>query len=82
VSEVSSNNINSYSKVGFEYAAQKKSSKFMIPVVLEPEMKDRRRWIGPVGIELANSAYLDYSADDHFDGIVEDLMAAINRISP
>jgi WD40 repeat protein len=68
----------------FNYAIQKKSSTKMIPVVMEPRMKDiRGNWTGLVQMELGNILYVDFSNDNDFQSAIQQLKAEIlSRTNP
>jgi hypothetical protein len=68
----------------FRYAAQRKSSTKMIPVVMESRMKDiRSNWSGVLQMELGNILYVDFSGDDDFQSAIQKLKAEIlNRTNP
>src|SRR5438874_2094788 len=52
-------------KLEFLYAARTKiASDSVIPVLLEPELKDTAKWLGPVGFYLGKSLYVDLTATE------------------
>jgi hypothetical protein len=69
---------------GIQIAAQKKSATKMIPVVMEPRMKDNRgNWTGLVMMELGNILYVDFSNDNDFQSAIQQLKAEIlSRTNP
>jgi hypothetical protein len=68
----------------FKYACHTKSSTKMIPVVMEPRMTDiRSRWSGVVKMELGNILYVDFSHDNDFQSVIQQLKAEIlSRTNP
>jgi WD40 repeat protein len=68
----------------FNFAVQKKSSTKMIPVVMEPRMKNiRGSWDGVVQLELGNILYVDFSNDNDFQSAIQQLKAEIlSRTNP
>jgi WD40 repeat protein len=82
--KVNGSNANDNCRKEFKYAAQKKSSTKMIPVVMEPHMKDiRGSWTGLVQMELGNILYVDFSNDNDFQSAIQQLKAEIlSRTNP
>jgi hypothetical protein len=68
----------------FKYAVQKKSSTKMIPVVMEPRMKDvKGNWTDLIKMELGNILYVDFSNDNDFQSAIQQLKAEIlSRTNP
>jgi len=48
-------------QLAFKYAARKKGNKKMVPVVMEPELRDTNAWTGPVDFELSSKLYVDFA---------------------
>ena len=50
----------------------------MLPVVMEPGVRDPRAWTGPVGMELGGMLYKDLASDDDeaFERTVRDIFQA------
>lgn len=48
----------------FNYAKMQKTAGRMIPVVMEPDMRNTSRWKGMVGLILGSELHVDMSADD------------------
>jgi len=46
-------------KAEYTYAANK--GKRMIPIVMEPSMRDTRQWNGPIGLRFSGDLYVDMS---------------------
>jgi hypothetical protein len=68
----------------FNYAIQKKSSTKMIPVVMEPRMKDiNGNWTGVMQMALGNILHVDFSNDNDFQSSIQLLKAEIlSRTNP
>eukprot|EP00966_Prymnesium_polylepis_P280331 6477347-Prymnesium_polylepis.1 len=67
-------------KFEFGYALLRKGVQRMVAVVMEPEMRDTKQWVGVVGGKLGLSLYVDLSADEddeHFTSGVERLAREI-----
>jgi len=61
----------------FTYANTK--GKKMIPIVMEPCMRDTKIWVGPLGIRLAGDLYVDMSeTDSEFN--IKALIECLNRV--
>jgi ribosomal protein L40E len=61
--KVNSNNAIDNCYFEFNYATLEKSGNFMIPVVMEPKMRNSRNWKGRLGAELGTHLYVDLSDD-------------------
>ena len=48
-------------KFEFQYACQRLGVSAMVPVVMEPAMRDGKRWSGPVSMTLGSHLYVDAS---------------------
>ena len=53
-------------KKAFMYSARRHSDALMIPVIMEPDMKDGNSWTGPLAIELGGTLWVDLS-----DGVLD-----------
>jgi hypothetical protein len=84
LNKVNGSDANDNCRKEFKYAAQRKSSTKMIPVVMEPRMKDiRGSWSGLVQMELGNILYVDFSNDNDFQWAIQQLKAEIlSRTNP
>jgi hypothetical protein len=84
MSKVNGSNANDNCRKEFKYATDTKSSLNMIPVVMEPRMKDiRRSWVGLMRLELGNILYVDFSNDNDFQSAIQQLKAEIlSRTNP
>jgi hypothetical protein len=84
MNKVNGSDANDNCRKEFKYAAQKKSSTQMIPVVMEPRMKDiRGTWDGLMQMELGNILYVDFSNDNDFQSAIQQLKAEIlSRTNP
>lgn len=61
----------------FLYGCTQLSGARMIAVVMEPDMKDTKRWLGPVGMALSNNLYVDYTSDYNFEASINNLCSLI-----
>jgi hypothetical protein len=50
-------------KYEFSYAMNQLGSQNMIPIVLETEIKDTKKWKGELGAALGNMLYIDFTSD-------------------
>jgi hypothetical protein len=82
--KVNGSNANDNCRMEFNYAIQKKSSSKMIPVVMEPRMKDiNGNWTGVMQMALGNVLHVDFSNDNDFQSAIQQLKAEIlNRTNP
>jgi WD40 repeat protein len=82
--KVNGSNANDNCRKEFKYAAQTKSSTKMIPVVMEPRMKDiNGNWTDLIKMELGNILYVDFSNDNDFQSAIQQLKAEIlSRTNP
>ena len=60
----------------FKYAESVKGAEKMIPVVMEPELKDTAKWFGPVGMNLSGKLYVDFSPGTLIETVVSQLCSA------
>jgi hypothetical protein len=78
MNKVNGSDANDNCRKEFKYATLKKSSTKMIPVVMEPRMKDiRGNWDGLIQMELGNILYVDFSNDNDFHSAIQQLKAEI-----
>jgi WD40 repeat protein len=84
MSKVNGSNANDNCRMEFNYAIQKKSSTKMIPVVMEPRMKDiNGNWTGVMQMALGNVLHVDFSNDNDFQSAIQQLKAEIlSRTNP
>ena len=70
----------------FKHAFEQKGPKVMIPVVMEPGMRNAREWKGILGAALSTHLYIDFSSaftdDARFDAKVNELVSSINALLP
>eukprot|EP01040_Poterioochromonas_malhamensis_P010319 gene10319-11224_t len=80
--KVNSNNAIDNCYFEFNYATLEKSGNFMIPVVMEPRMRNPRDWKGRLGAELGTHLYVDLSEEDPeiFDSKCKELHALIEPL--
>eukprot|EP01041_Mallomonas_annulata_P000121 gene121-181_t len=80
VQKVASNNAADNCKLEFNYAAQHLTGSFMLPIVMEADMKKTVKWKGSVGLVCGSSLFFCCDNDDDFDRKMDDLYDAITRI--
>ena len=70
----------------FKHAFEQKGPELMIPVVMEPCMRNTREWKGILGASLSTHLYIDFSSaftdDAIFDAKVKELVSSINALLP
>ena len=70
----------------FKHAFEQKGPEVMIPVVMEPGMRNAREWKGLLGAALSSHLYVDFSSaftdDAIFDAKVNELVSSINALLP
>jgi hypothetical protein len=66
-------------KLEYNCATHRRGAEKMIPVVMEPEMRNPDSWIGPVGYRLGGLEYVDCSSDDNLEEMVEILYQEIKK---
>jgi len=72
------NGPNDNCKIEFDYAVSRKTSRFIIPVIMEPECLNTKEWIGAVGAYLGGLMYINLSMSEKSKGFEKglDLLAA------
>ena len=64
----------------FKYCCQTKTSSLMIPVVMEPRMRDvNKEWKGLLKMQLGTILYADCADDNGFDGAIDRLIGEITK---
>ena len=58
----------------YEYSVTTKGIKNIIPIVMEPQCRDLRKWHGSIGATLANQMFIDFSEDDKLLSCVEGIL--------
>ena len=61
--KVNGNKADDNCKLEFNYAARRKTTTKMVPVVMEESMREQKTWTGTVGIILGGELYIDMSGD-------------------
>jgi len=73
-------------KFEFGHAFEQRGSHCMIPVVMEPEMRVTRDWMGLLGASLASHLHVDFSSafsdDTVFDAKINELVSRIKSLLP
>lgn len=65
--KVNGDDSSDYCKLEFEYALRRRGKNNMVVCVMEPRMRDSRRWQGPIGLGLGGCLYVDLAEDDDFE---------------
>jgi hypothetical protein len=60
-------------KYEFTYAVNQLGAQNMIPIIMESEMKDPRKWKGELGAALGSMLYIDFSSDFFSNNVVEEM---------
>ena len=64
----------------FTHAALTKTKKFMVPVVMEPEMRQPERWLGKFGMNLASQLYVDWCEDDKLEDVAREIIKRVHAM--
>jgi hypothetical protein len=66
----------------FEFATQRRTDVFMLPVVMEESMTDTSKWNGSLGLVLGRHLYhkLTSDVDDEFDKAVSEIAASVRKM--
>eukprot|EP01036_Dinobryon_divergens_P029874 gene29874-39041_t len=78
--KVAGSNAEDNCRLEFGYACRRKTGARMLPVVMEPEMRDTSQWDGQVGLVLGGSLYVDISDDNNLDAKVDEIVARVIKI--
>eukprot|EP01031_Cornospumella_fuschlensis_P025679 gene25679-31012_t len=68
-------------KKEFNYAERRKTGDKMIPVVMEPRMRDTSQWSGPIGMVLGGQLYVDLSEDSKWEAGIAQLVKTIKEMA-
>lgn len=79
IRKVNGDNAGDHCKLEFKYAANCKTNKFMIPVVLDASCRDTSQWIGTFGFLLRGELYVDFVNDNDFEKNLKNLYKEINK---
>jgi hypothetical protein len=68
-------------KLQLEFALQCRQSSFMLPVVMEESMTDKKKWDGSLGLMLGCHWYhkLTRDADNEFEKVVSEIAVAVRK---
>jgi hypothetical protein len=66
-------------KLEFGYSVRRKGVDKMIPVVLDPSMRNTREWTGKLGFNLGGLLYVDCSSDEKLEESVDSLCREIKK---
>jgi len=67
-------------KYEFTYAMNQMGSQNMIPVVMEPEMRETHKWKGELGAALGSMLYIDLSEDKEIEKKYDELYKRIRNV--
>ena len=74
------NGPNDNCKIEFDYAIRRKTSRFIIPVIMEPNCLNTKDWVGAVGAYLGGLMYIDLSMDEKSKGFEKGLDLLVAKI--
>ena len=74
------NGPNDNCKIEFDYAVRRKTSRFIIPVIMEPECLNTNEWIGAVGAYLGGLMYINLSMSEKSKGFEKGLDLLADKI--
>lgn len=81
--KVASDNAGDNCKLEFNFAALKKGNSKMVPVVMEPEVRNTKKWHGMVDFELSGLLYVDFGeltlSQAKVDELHSRIMSIINK---
>ena len=67
-------------KYEFTYAMNQFGSQNMIPVVMEPEMRETNKWKGELGAALGSMLYIDFTVDFEIEKKYDELYKRIRHV--
>ena len=67
-------------KYEFTYAMNQLGSQNMIPVIMEPEMRENHKWKGELGAALGSMLYIDLSVDVEIEKKYDELYKRIRHV--
>lgn len=74
------NGPNDNCKIEFDYAIRRKTSRFIIPVIMEPNCLNTKDWVGAVGAYLGGLMYINLSMDEKSKGFEKGLDLLVAKI--
>jgi len=78
--KVGGNNAGDNCQLEFKYAAFERTNNNMVPVVMEPEVRDTKTWTGPVRFELNRKLYVDCGEPIVSEAKLNELYSRISSI--
>mmetsp|Transcript_3545 Transcript_3545/g.5029 ORF Transcript_3545/g.5029 Transcript_3545/m.5029 type:complete len:333 (-) Transcript_3545:479-1477(-) len=78
--KVASDNAGDNCQLEFNYAAHVKTNNKMVPVVMEPEMCNTKKWRGPVALDLITKLYVNFKEPILTPEMVDKLYSSIISI--
>ena len=84
--KINSSNGRDNCRFEFKHAFEQHGPELMIPVVMEPGMRNAQEWKGLLGAALSTHLYIDFSSaftdDATFNAKVNELVRSINALLP
>lgn len=77
MTKVGGDNMTDNCLLEFNYALRRKKPDCMIPVVMEPDLRNTSSWFGPVGMALGGNLYIDFSDDSLLTNAVNQIFSRI-----
>jgi len=78
--KVAGDNAGDNCQLEFDYAAREKTKTKMVPVVMEPEVRDPKTWLGLVKFHLGSQLYVDFGESTLSPAKVDELYSSIMSI--
>ena len=79
INKVNGDNAGDNCKLEFSYAAQCKTKKLMVAVVVDAKCRDTNKWTGLFGFNLRSELYVDFVSDKDFDKNLNNLYDEIKK---
>lgn len=65
----------------FKYAHKRKTTKFMIPILMEPGMRETREWNGQLGMVLNDILYYDFTDDKKLEICLDEVSTLLMNMT-
>ena len=78
--KVNSIDMRDNAKYEFTYSMSQHGSQYMIPVIMDSDMRDTKKWKGELGAALGSILYVDLSESTELDKKYDDLYKRIKHI--
>jgi len=79
IAKVNGDNAADNCQLEFNYAANRKTKKLMVAVVVDAKCRDSSMWTGLFGFNLLGELYVDFVNDDDFDKNLNNLHDEIKK---